>query len=265
MVAQQKCKFDARREENFHASTEPNLILHDGSFVDKHNQSERRFEIGMAITSDQRSTAEELINEMYGWRGYGADHHLNSGTNSFTFTASIDGRVVGTLSLTVDHENRMAADDTFEDVLNDVRSQPGIHICELTKFAFSPSAAPMDVLASLFHTIFIFGTQKFSCTDLFIEVNPRHIRFYKTLLGFTSVGDLRSNISVSAPSQLLRLRVSDIATYIAEYAGEKEKTERSLYPYFLTAAQEFLICERMAALEQRWPFINRPVEAHTAD
>jgi hypothetical protein len=50
------------------------------------------------------------------------------------------------------------------------------------------------------------------------------------------------------------LKVSDIGQYISAHAGGTEKTARSLYPYFLTAAQELIICERMAALEGRWPF-----------
>jgi len=234
---------------------EQGFLLYDGTFLDKQSQAERSFEIQLALKPEQRLAAEGLINQMYSWRGYGADHRLSGAGNCFTFNAMIDGNVVGTISLTVDQGDGLAADSTFRDVLDDVRSDPGVKICELTKFAFSSSVAPMNVIASLFHTIFIFGTQKFACSDLFIEVNPRHVRFYEVLLGFSHVGKLRSNASVAAPSQLMRLRVSDIGDYISAYAdGGEEAPGRSLYPYFLTAAQELIICERMAMLDQRWPF-----------
>ncbi len=236
------------------ASWETGFLLYDGVFTDKQSGSERNFEIQLALTQVQRLSAEDLINRMYAWRGYGSDHRLSQADNCFTFNAVVDGKVAGTISLTVDLNTGLAADSTFSDVLNAIRLDPQRQICELTKFAFCQATAPMHVIASLFHTIFIFGTQKFSCTDLFIEVNPRHIRFYEVLLGFSLAGKLRPNASVGAPSQLMGLKVSDIGQYISAHAGGTEKTARSLYPYFLTAAQELIICERMAALEGRWPF-----------
>jgi len=254
MNAQEQVAHVTNRPVGTIPAIEQGFLLYDGTFLDKESQAERRFEIQLALTKEQRLAAEDLINQMYAWRGYGADHRLSGAENCFTFNALIDGDVVGTISLTVDNDAGLAADSTFQDVLDEVRSAPGVKICELTKFAFSSSAAPMNVIASLFHTIFIFGTQKFACTDLFIEVNPRHVRFYEVLLGFSHVGKLRSNASVAAPSQLMRLRVSDIGDYISAYADGGEAPSRSLYPYFLTAAQELIICERMAVLDQRWPF-----------
>ena len=256
MIADDILERSVARKEIANANTprERGFLLYDGVFTDKQSSSERSFEIQLALTQDQRDGAEELINEMYAWRGYGSDHRLSEASNCFTFNAVVDGKVAGTLSLTVDENTVLAADNTFGDALDRIRAMPGVQICELTKFAFSPSTAPMHVIASLFHTIFIFGTQRFACTDLFIEVNPRHIRFYQVLLGFTLVGQLRPNASVGAPSQLMRLRVSDIGKYISEHAGGADTSARSLYPYFLSAAQELIICERMAALDERWPF-----------
>lgn len=249
--------------EDVRAPEEAGFLLYDDVFTDKQSGTERSFEIQLALTQVQRLAAEDLINQMYAWRGYGSDHRLSQTDNCFTFNAVVDGKVAGTLSLTVDLDTGLAADGTFSDVLNEIRSNPHTQICELTKFAFCQSAAPMHVIASLFHTIFIFGTQRFSCTDLFIEVNPRHIRFYEVLLGFSLVGNLRPNASVGAPSQLMRLKVSDIGKYISSRARGTEKTARSLYPYFLTAAQELIICERMTALEGRWPF-SAAIATHKA-
>ena len=230
------------------------LSLYEGEARDDANGSRKGFSIDLALTGAQRASVCTLINEKYGWRGYGSDHQLGANSNCSTFVASMEGTLVGTLSLTVDTENGLAADATFPNALAQLRETPGVRLCELTKFAFSSKSTPMNVLASLFHTIFIFGTGRYECTDLLIEVNPRHIRFYETMLGFSRVGELRTNGSVGAPSQLMRLKVSDIGKYIQEYAGRQIRSGRSLYPYFLTAAQECLIHERMADLGPNWPF-----------
>lgn len=260
MVADDTLERSIDKARDARSAGEAGFLLYDGVFKDKECGTERNFEIQLALTPAQRLAAEGLINQMYAWRGYGSDHRLSQADNCFTFNAVVDGKVAGTLSLTVDLKAGLAADRTFSDVLNAIRSNPERQVCELTKFAFCQAAAPMHVIASLFHTIFIFGTQRFSCTDLFIEVNPRHIRFYEVLLGFSLVGKLRPNASVGAPSQLMRLKVSDIGQYISAHAGGTEKTARSLYPYFLTAAQELIICERLAALDGRWAFSTAPLK-----
>lgn len=246
------------RSEVAKGASQQSFLLYDGIFTDRESRIDRNFEIQLALTKNQRHASEELINRMYKWRGYGSDHRLSDASNCFTFNAVVDGEVVGTLSLTVDVSTGLAADNTFQDLLDKTRIKSGRKICELTKFAFSSTIAPMNVIASLFHTIFIFGTQKFACTDLFIEVNPRHIRFYQTLLGFSLIDRLRPNASVGAPSQLMRLSVKDIETYISTNTNGGYEGTRSLYPYFLSAAQELIIHERMAALENQWPFNSKP-------
>lgn len=228
--------------------------LYEGMAQTRTKPLGQRFAIDLALSDRQRAAARRLINERYGWRGYGSDHRLNENANCATFAAMVEDQMVGTLSLTVDSPAGLAADTTFADLLDEMREVPGAKLCELTKFAVADKLTPMHVLASLFHTIFIFGTGRHECTDLVIEVNPRHIRFYEVMLDFDRVGELRTNDSVDAPSQLMRLKVSDIARHIQRHAGSQSRSARSLYPYFLTAAQECLIQERMANLDRRWPF-----------
>jgi hypothetical protein len=84
----------------------------------------------------------------------------------------------------------------------------------------------------------IYGTTHTDCTDLFIEVNPRHVRFYEVMLGFQGVGAERVNASVGAPSRLLRLKVDTIRRNIREMAGHLVQNARSLYPYFFPPEEE---------------------------
>lgn len=241
------------RHRGQHKVAADRVALYEGVFVEKSSHSERAFEIELVRSAAQHSSALNLINRMYAWRGYGSNHRLSESENRVTFNALVEGELVGTLSLTVDSNSGLACDSTFQDVLDEVRKDGEAKACELTKFAFEPSVTSMHVLASLFHTIFIYGTEKYDCTDLFIEVNPRHVRFYEVMLGFTRMGELRTNPAVEAPSQLMRLQVADIGRFIEEFAGQTPCSKRSLYPYFLTAAQECIIQERIARLQNGLP------------
>ena len=193
------------------------------------------------VVDDQgrREAARKLLNGRYGWRGYGSAHDLGSDRHHTTFAAEIDGEIVGTMTLAIDSPDGLAIDRTFRDVAADARREPGTRICELTKLAFDEGVRSKEVLAGLFHMAFIYGTMLSDCTDLFIEVNPRHVRFYQTMLGFRSVGGECLNLSVGAPSRLMRLAVDEIGRNIRQMTENPTSgNARSLYPYFFPAPEE---------------------------
>ena len=188
---------------------------------------------------DKHSSALDLINDRYGWRGYGSDHKIPIDTHHCTFVAEVDQTIIGTITLGLDAEAGLAIDHTFEDVADQFRVKPGARVCELTKLAFDCNIRSKEVLAGLFHLAFIYGTSVSDCTDLFNEVNPRHARFYEMMLGFCGVGSSRINASVEAPAQLMRLEVDAIRRNICEMAGKPGAgLGRSLYPYFFSPHDE---------------------------
>jgi hypothetical protein len=201
--------------------------------------------IRLADCEHQRNQASILLNRMYGWRGYGSDYQLPRSADCVTFTAIQSDGVVGTLTLGVDAATGLGVDRTFEQDMKSLRAAPGSRFCELTKFAFEPSSNSKPALAALFHVIFIYGSRRYGCTDLVIEVNPRHVRFYEAMLGFERVGSLKTNTAVDAPSQLMWLKVSEIRRQIDEYASKSRKGERSLYPYFFSPHEEEGIYARL--------------------
>lgn len=212
--------------------------------------------IRLADCEGQRNRANMLLNRMYSWRGYGADHHLPTAPNCVTFTASSGETMIGTLTLTVDSAAGLAADQTFPDEMEKFRNAPGAKLCELTKFAFDTSSPARPRLGALFHIIFIYGSMHYDCTDLFIEVNPRHVRFYEAMLGFTRVGEARTNESVDAPSQLMWLNVGDIRRQIDKHAGGN--CTRSLYGHFFSPKEEAGIYGRLANVGDAEPAIRLP-------
>lgn len=201
--------------------------------------------IHMAGTQDQRNTARKLVNKAYSSRGYGDSHDIKSGHHHATFTASSSGGVIGTLTLAVDSSVGLAVDNTFREDVAPFREVPGAKICELTRFAFETNISSKHMLASLFHVIFIYGWTTFHCTDLFIEVTPRHARFYELMLGFKRVGSVKINESVSTAAQLMHLKVSEIRDRIRKYAGGCPSACASLYPYFFPPQEERGIYARL--------------------
>jgi len=201
--------------------------------------------IRLADTDDQRSSARMLINRRYAWRGYGDSHHIPASSRHTTFTATMGEAVVGTITLAVDSPTGLAADQLFHDELNMFRRMPGAEICELTKFAFEMTGS-RPVLAALFHLVMMYGQRRHRCTDLFIEVNPRHVRFYEAMLGFERIGEVKMNESVAAPAQLMWIKVSEIRRRIDELAGAKaDPNNRSLYPFFFSKKEENGISARL--------------------
>jgi hypothetical protein len=78
-------------------------------------------------------------------------------------------------------------------------------------------------------------------------VNPRHVSYYERMLGFVVAGPQRVNLRVNAPAVLLCLDFEHARAQIARVGGRPEVSplERSLYPYFFSAAEEAGIVDRL--------------------
>lgn len=220
--------------------------LHTFQLPDSVDQSsDRSITLRLADCDGERNNASMLVNRKYSRRGYGRNHQIPATPSCVTFMAATGASVIGTLSLTVDSSDGLASDKTFKDELDQFRAVKGAKLCELTKFAFDTSRPSLHLLASLFHIIFIYGTHRYNCTDLFIEVNPRHRRFYEAMLGFKPIGPMKTNGAVGAPSHLMWLKVSEIRRLIDEHAGDRGTASHSLYPYFFSKQEEIGIYNRL--------------------
>lgn len=212
--------------------------------------------IRLTDTSDGRNTASMLISRMYAWRGYSGDHKPTDDPNRITLTATDKGDVVGTLSIGIDSEVGLMADEIFKEEL-DAHRQRGAKLCEFTKFAFDPSVRSKTALANVFHLAVIYARDMHGCTDIVIEVNPRHRRFYERMLGFRKEGELKTNPRVDAPAYLLRVNLQFVTEQIdrfgGTYAAEGETEERSFYPYFFSPREERGIINRLLRMDESHP------------
>lgn len=210
------------------------------------------FGIRLTDTAEGRNSASLLINKMYSWRGYAGTHHFSDDPNRITLTATDKGEVVGTLTLGIDSEIGMAADQVFKEDLDQQRRR-GARLCEFTKLAFDPAVRSKTALANLFHLAVIYARDIHQCTDIVIEVNPRHRRFYEYMLGFKRVGEMRMNTRVNAPAYLLSINLVFVSEQILKHGGtfSTAVNERSFYPYFFSPREEQGIIHRLLSIDEQ--------------
>lgn len=211
-----------------------------------------KYGIRLTDTAEGRNSASMLISRMYAWRGYAGTHSLSDDPNRITLTATDHGETVGTLTIGIDSPIGLMADQTFKPEMDGHRAR-GAKLCEFTKFAFDTNVRSKTSLANLFHLAVIYARDLNRCTDIMIEVNPRHRRFYEHMLGFEREADVRINPRVNAPAYLLRVNLEYVTERIAQHGGtfSSGTTERSFYPYFFSPHEEKGIINRLLTVDEQ--------------
>lgn len=208
---------------------------------------QRRFKIKSAETEERRGMVNSLLKNRYGFRGYQeVSLPTDRSVHKFTLSAVEEEAIIGTITVSIDGPKRLSADEAFAPEVELLRSQ-GRRLCEFTKLAVDPTVGTKRVLASLFHVAYIVAHRIRGYDMLLIEVNPRHVRYYERMLGFTVLSEERMNRSVNAPAVLLCAEFSYIMAQIGKFGGQPElaATERSLYPFVFSLKEECSILTRM--------------------
>ena len=204
------------------------------------------YSIHLVSSLKQRIKAITLIKSMYASRGYQTDNAcaFTNAPNQYTFEARQSQQLIGTMTLTIDTHDKLLADTLYRTELNQFR-QRNRRLCELSKLAFNSESSSKEIYASLFHIAYIFARNIHNVDDAFIEINPRHAAFYKRMLGFQQIGELRTCPRVNAPAVLLHLNRVYAEQKIIAMAGQLKQKEKSIYPYFLSQNQEKEITQRV--------------------
>jgi hypothetical protein len=210
----------------------------ESDYLAGHEVDEERFKIRLANSDHLRESASLLIKKMYAWRGYAAHDPVAHKPDAITLVTETAGKTVGTMTLCLDSNEQLPADDNFGDKLDELRLQ-NRRLCEPTKLAIERNL-PNRVFASMIHISYIYAHHIHGFTDWVIEVNPRHVMFYKKMLGFQELGEERTCTRVNAPAVLLRLDLSYMAKQIRKFGGlfEQHGKNKSFYPYFFPINDE---------------------------
>ncbi|MCC6610765.1 MAG: hypothetical protein IT515_13960 [Burkholderiales bacterium] len=173
----------------------------------------RELNATIAVSAAELRAAGDLVARRYAWRGYAVDAQPvevigaeGPRRSDLTFIASdAAGGTVGTMMLRLDGPGGLLVDADYGAELAAMRSD-GRRVCELTRLAVEERADSRSVLAALFGLAYLLGRVVHKATDVLIEVNPRHVAFYRRALGFMVEAGERLCTRVKAPSVLLRLK-----------------------------------------------------------
>ena len=157
----------------------------------------------------QVNDAARLVRERYGWRGYSIEDGMSPNRDKITLVAEMKGITVGTLTIGFDGPEGLHIEQTYPDSVRAARSQ-GRRLCELTKLALASRTESQTVLSVLFGLAYVIGAAVRDVTDVFIEVNPRHVPFYRRIMGFVVESGERLCKRVRALAVLLRLSVEEL-------------------------------------------------------
>lgn len=230
-----------------HTGLQPLCINPESDAVNSMQLGQKKFKIRLTRDTEHAHSANLLIRKMYSWRGYETHANtVNHSPNSVCLSVFSGDQAIGTLTLGIDSAEGLHASNLYPCEIDELRSQGRI-LCEITKLAVDPSISSRNVLASLFHIAFIHARHLNKCTDILIEVNPRHVGFYQRSLGFRKVGDERLCPRVNAPAVLLRLETDFVEIQLRKFGGRLDlaRQETSLYPYSFSPADEAGIIHRL--------------------
>jgi hypothetical protein len=207
------------------------------------------FKVRLANSEARRESASYLIERRYAWRGYAVDSPTPAAPNRITIAAHDEDSIVATVTIGLDSSEGLFIDGLYSEEANRLRNE-GRRIAEFTKLAVDNNSHSKPLLAALFHIAYICARRIHRCTDLLIEVNPRHVVFYRRMLGFEPFGAMRTDDRVGAPAVLLRMCLERGQREIERIGGKVHLAShvRSLYPYFFGPNEELRIEQRLRTL-----------------
>jgi len=178
-------------------------------------------DLSVARLYREREEAEELVYRQYSARGYtvaepGSQPRpaRKDARRESVIIARIVGRVIGTMTVGIDSPNGLLVDEANREQIDPLREK-GQRLGEVVRFALDRDVDSRRVLAALFNAAH--GIMEANRLDhVFIEVNPRHVAFYRRAFCFRVVGPEQCCPRVGAPSVLLRMRVADFTSKIGQ-------------------------------------------------
>jgi hypothetical protein len=194
--------------------------------------------------------ALDLVERRYGDRGLVTTRERYASRDDggdIVCTARDGDEIVGTLSVRFDSAGGLHADLLFGAELDEWRAA-GMRLCEFGGLAVDRhSHDPKRVLAQIFHLGYLHAHRRAGCDRLVIEVNPRHVPFYRRCLGLLPLTAARHNPRVEAPAVLMSIAFADVREQIALWGGQPDMqaAARTFYPLAWDEATEATMLARL--------------------
>lgn len=212
----------------------------------------QEFTIKIANTLEEREAAFRLAYQIYLEKGYIKNNgnewmiqpYDNNPETVILIVLDSQKQVAGSLTLVFSETTKLPAEKIYLEEIAALKRKSE-KMVEISRLVINPSYRnSKEVMNLLFNYLMIYSQYVKNYTSLVIQVNPRHVCYYKTLLKFDEIGAQKACPSVqNAPAVLLHLPLarchSEITRCNSSAPGEKK--DRSLYPYFLKHEQEQLV------------------------
>jgi hypothetical protein len=177
-------------------------------------EGERALPLKSFVAQDFEDLAEAraLVRRRYARRGYTMPEADGApfpdpvrAVHYPTIVAKSLNATLGSVTMGVDSPAGLLLDHANKPEVDAIRAEGG-HVCELVRLALDDSADTKAVLASLLQCIYTLCWQIYDVTDVLIEVIPRHVPFYRRVLGFVQAADEKICARIGGvPVVLLRL------------------------------------------------------------
>jgi hypothetical protein len=139
-----------------------------------------------------------------------------------TIVARSGAATVGTVIMGVDSSAGLLIDEENKREADVIRAEGG-RVCELVKLALEDSADTKVVLCSLLQCIYTLCWRVYDVTDVLVEVIPRHVPFYRRVLGFVQASDEKRCTRVGGvPVVLLRLARDDLEHRLSAFVPARD-------------------------------------------
>lgn len=172
-----------------------------------------------AHTPERRHAANALLRERYHWRGYVQPTlPVSESTYHLPLVASCQGRAIGTLTVSLEGPQGLGCESTFPAEVQALRDD-GYQLSEFTRLAIDPERGSKHALAALFHVAYLVASRLGKADTVLLEVNPRHVAYYRRILGARVVGSERFHPRVKAPAVLLAIAFEEVRARIERVTG----------------------------------------------
>jgi hypothetical protein len=231
-----------------------------GDVWEYHDEHGEKFRVHLATTRELRERAYRLAHSVYQKRGYvppDSDGMIvstfDADAHTFTLLAEdSNGRAAGTVTLAFDCGTGLPSDEIYGPELTQLR-RDGCRLSEVVRLAIDEAHAhSKSLLVNMFILCSVYARRVMNYSDFVIEVNPRHVTFYKRMLSFEPAGPERLCPRVQdAPAVLLRLNLKAQEEVIGRVGGTNSYSNgRSLYAHFCSLQEELPIAEFLNRLQQ---------------
>jgi hypothetical protein len=168
----------------------------------------------IAVRPEQIQAADQLVRRRYAWRGYRVafleDFEAGTpGSEGYPVTLLAEDRekLLGTLTVRPDSPQGLLAEESYGPEIERLR-RDGRRIGELVKLAVEEGVDWKAALDALVQSAYLVTHVIHALTDVLIEVNPRHVRFYQRVFGFVVAAGERMCARAGAPSVLMQLDIA---------------------------------------------------------